>query len=360
MTLLEAYAKRVGITTSAKELEERAAGDPQTARQLLDELMAAHTQSIPFENLDIVALSVAGERRTVPTDAASVIAKMIDGNRGGYCHEHGAVVRQVIAALGLRVYPILGRIHRPLTRDGEPNTVPSALTHQANIVVVGGQKFLLDPGFGAGTPEYALEIGSAAGDGEFGGAVRGNARVEHRVVEATGAIAPELIADSQWVLQVRSGLDAGGAGAGAGNTPEFRSVYAFSEMPRGQAELDVANWYTGTKPGAHFTGPPLLAKYLPGGGKVTINATEFSIDVGPGATQTGAQAARAASAAPHPTQAAGEGQGVGVATSAITNETRTLASQAEFDEVLRTYFGITVDADLLRVLWRRATEAGPR
>ncbi|WP_394277197.1 arylamine N-acetyltransferase [Luteococcus sp.] len=77
---------------------------------------------------------------------------LLDDQRGGYCHEHAALVRQVLAALQVPSEPVLARI---LLR---PNPELGPLTHQATLAEVDGRPVLVDPGFGAGTPTVALPL----------------------------------------------------------------------------------------------------------------------------------------------------------------------------------------------------------
>ena len=61
---------------------------------LLSELTAAHTQSIPFENLDVLL----GRRIELGIDA--VFDKLVRQRRGGYCFEQNGLFLHVLTALG--------------------------------------------------------------------------------------------------------------------------------------------------------------------------------------------------------------------------------------------------------------------
>ena len=182
-----------------------------------------NVRSICFENLDVIAARAAGEARGVPTDLDSLTAKLLDAGRGGYCHEHATLIRAVLHELGLSAHPILARVH-----IGGGRTAPGGLTHQATVVDLAGRRFLVDPGFGGGTPQVALELDaeSQPRSTEYG---------EYRLVTADTVLEPEMRAEAEWALQSRTSAD-----------QEFRTVYAFADIPREHVDLEVSNWFTAT------------------------------------------------------------------------------------------------------------------
>ena len=66
-------------------------------------------------------------------------------------------------------------------------------------------------------------------------------------------------AEAEWALQSRTSAD-----------QEFRTVYAFADIPREHVDLEVSNWFTATKPGTRFTSAPVVARTLGNGGKVSL------------------------------------------------------------------------------------------
>ncbi|MDR3529449.1 MAG: arylamine N-acetyltransferase, partial [Rhodopila sp.] len=64
---LDAYLARIGVPAGG-----------QASLPLLQAVIAAHAARIPFENLDIVL------GRPIRLDIASIQAKLIHANRGGY------------------------------------------------------------------------------------------------------------------------------------------------------------------------------------------------------------------------------------------------------------------------------------
>lgn len=260
-SLLGRYADRLELADTPAELRRRAEGEPAQVLGLLDELVQAQTQSICFENLDVLANRARGELKEIPLDLDAVADKLLDSGRGGYCHEHAALMRAVLRELQLSAYPVLARVHL-----GEGRVAPGGLTHQATVVSVGARRFLMDPGFGGGTPEAALELSDSA-------AARRTSRGEHRIVAAEAVLEPDMRAESEWVLQSRTHSD-----------QTFRNVYAFKDAPRQQTDLELSNWYMSTKPGSRFMDGPVLVRSLPGGVKLTLEGRRMRrVSYGPDA-----------------------------------------------------------------------------
>lgn len=299
--ILSRYVNRLGLRDSLPELHRRAEGTNVEVVNLLDEILAAHTLAICFENLDVVAYHTRGDLRAVSLELDTVAEKLLDAGRGGYCHEHATLISGAVSELGLSAHPILARVHL-----SGPRVAPGGLTHQATIVELGERRYLIDPGFGGGTPEAALELTESA-------EARITPHGEHRLVPAETVLEPEMRADSDWVLQSRARRD-----------QDFRTVYAFSETPRQQADLEQANWFSSTKPGSRFTGPPILALPLEGGGRVTLEGRRLRRVAGSGAQPD--------------------------------VDERSLSDATEFAEVLSTDFGLAVDREFSELIWKSMTD----
>lgn len=299
-SLLGRYAERLGLSDSIPELHRRARGSRAEVLDLLDEVLVAHTHTICFENLDVTVFRVRDDLRAVAIDTDGVADKLLAAGRGGYCHEHASLIRTVITELGLSAHPILARVHL-----GDEQSAPGSLTHQATIVDLEGRRYLVDPGFGGGTPEAALELSETA-------EARTTSHGEHRLVPAAAALTQRLRADSDWVLQSRARAD-----------QDFRTIYAFSENPRPRADLELANWFSSTKPGSRFTGPPILALPLPEGGRVTLEGRRLRRVTGGGRPD---------------------------------RHERTLADAAEFAKVVSTDFGLDLDREFTDLVWSATSE----
>ena len=105
----------------------------------LTALQAAHLDAIPFETLD------PWLRRPVKLDLASVQAKLVDGNRGGYCYEHNLLLRTALAAIGFQVTGLAGRVRWM----APPDSPLGPKTHMMLKVDLADGVYLADAGFGA-------------------------------------------------------------------------------------------------------------------------------------------------------------------------------------------------------------------
>lgn len=95
----------------------------------------AQAFTVPFENFDIHL------GRPLSLDPAALIAKIVDGRRGGYCFEVNGLLHLALHALGFAVRPRLARV-----LYGRPD--PGPRTHQVLLVTVEGRDWIADAGFG--------------------------------------------------------------------------------------------------------------------------------------------------------------------------------------------------------------------
>ncbi|MFF4910777.1 arylamine N-acetyltransferase [Streptomyces sp. NPDC001260] len=218
---LDGYFRRIGW-----EGETRA--DPGTLRGV----HLAHLRGIPFENLDAL-------RRVAPSlEIGDLVAKLVDGPRGGYCYEHNTLFAAALEALGFGVTRLAARVVVGADRvESRPRT------HMTLLVEVPGQPgpYLADVGFGA--IGALLEPVPLVAGTEFEGAGR-----RHRLVTVEHPGPLEL-----WVLQAY-GEERGGV---ASDGP-WQAQYAFTLEPFEHADFEVVNWHIGTNPRSPFTQRPYV------------------------------------------------------------------------------------------------------
>src|ERR1700761_2100545 len=80
-------------------------GPVEPTLEVLQELMTAHTQAIPFENLDPIM--------GVPVDdlgPEALFDKLVLRRRGGYCYEQNGLMGHALAGVGYRVRRLSGRV----------------------------------------------------------------------------------------------------------------------------------------------------------------------------------------------------------------------------------------------------------
>jgi N-hydroxyarylamine O-acetyltransferase len=196
---LDAYFARIGY-----------AGARTPTRPVLDAILGAHVQAIPFENLDILL------GRGISLARPDIVRKLVHDRRGGYCFEHNGLLLAVLRTLGFHVTPLLARV-----RWQVPAGAPSPQTHMILRVELDGRPWLADGGFGGIglTGPIALDT------------------------EAEQGVAPErrrLVPQGRHLLQqVRFG-DA------------WSDVYRFTPDEAPAIDFEVGNWFTSTHPQSRF------------------------------------------------------------------------------------------------------------
>jgi N-hydroxyarylamine O-acetyltransferase len=195
---------------------------------VLGDLTAAHSQAIPFENLDVLL----GRPIAIGIDA--VFDKLVRRRRGGYCFEQNGLFLHVLQTLGFRVTPLSARVRIDRPRDYVPPR-----THMFLRVEVEGGSWLTDVGVGGLSLTAPL-------------------RFEADLVQETPHEARRLVhEDGRWFHQARLG--------GA-----WIDVYEFTgeEMP--PIDREVANWFTSAHPASHFHDRLIVARAASGGRRITI------------------------------------------------------------------------------------------
>lgn len=204
------------------------AGAREPSLQVLTALIAAHSATIPFENIDVLL------GRPPKLDLDSLQRKLVTGGRGGYCFEQNTVLRAGLRALGFQVTNLLGRVIR-----GLPATSERPAGHMALRVELPEGPFLADVGFGNLTPTAPL-------------AMRPN--LEQATPHETMRLAP---LGDELLLQVK--LDDG-----------WENVYRLSPRPPLDIDYEVANWFTGTHPASPFVSNLIVARPGPDGARKTL------------------------------------------------------------------------------------------
>lgn len=221
---LEAYLARVGHR-----------GSREPTLETLHALTAAHTKSIPFENLDVLL----GRRIRLEPDA--VVQKLVHERRGGYCFEQNGLFLEVLASLGFQVAGLSARVRLQKPRDFVP-----ARTHLFVRVELDGESWLTDVGVGGVSLTSAIRL--------------------HTDIEQPTAHEPRRIVreGARWFHQIRFGDD-------------WNDVYDFTQEEMPLIDREVANWYTSTHPGSHFKDRLMAARAGEDGERLTLAGREFSI-----------------------------------------------------------------------------------
>ena len=220
---LEAYFARVGYD-----------GPVAPTLAVLNDLMSAHVQAIPFENLDVLL------QRGIDLTPEALQRKLVDERRGGYCFEQNGLLLLVLGAIGFAVTPLSARVRYQRPRDYTP-----ARTHLFLRVEIDGAAWIADVGVGGLSLTSAIRF-----DLEGEQATRHEPR---RIIRERG----------RFFHQVRFGND-------------WQDVLEFTgeEMPLIDREL--ANWFTSTHPQSHFRNRLIAARALPDGGRLTLLNRELT------------------------------------------------------------------------------------
>jgi len=201
-------------------IEFRGVAEPNL--DVLQNLVTAHTHTIPFENLDPVM--------GVPVDDLSAEAlsdKLVHRRRGGYCYEQNGLMGYVLSEVGFRVRRLAGRVIWMLP----PDAPFPAQTHTVLAVTFPGSQgsFLVDVGFGGQTPTspIRIEIGS----------VQQTTHEPYRLEDRRDGVVLQALIRGEWV-----------------------PLYEFTTRTRPEIDLKVGSWFVSTHPSSGFVKGLMVAR----------------------------------------------------------------------------------------------------
>ncbi|TAM64858.1 arylamine N-acetyltransferase [Mycobacterium sp.] len=200
------------LTGYFDRIDYRGAAEPNL--EVLQDLMTAHTGSIPFENLDPLM--------GVPVDDLSPEAltdKLVYRRRGGYCYEQNGLMGYVLAEIGFRVRRLAGRVVWMLP----PDASLGAQTHTVLAVTFPGSQgsYLVDVGFGGQTLTSPLRF-------ETGNAQQ-TTHEPYRLNDRGDGLVLQALVRGEW-----------------------RPLYVFGTETVPQVDLKVGSWYVSTHPASIF------------------------------------------------------------------------------------------------------------
>ncbi len=193
--------------------------------ELLRSLHRAHLFTVPFENLDIHL------GRKIICDEASILHKIVDERRGGFCYELNAAFAALLQELGLRVTLLSARVAR---EDGSYGPEFDHLT----LLVDLEEPWLADVGFGECFVE-PLRLDPAVEQPQSG-------RI-YRLTSIDRVFGLDVMADGNW-----------------------KKEYAFTLQPRELSEFAEMCHYHQTSPESHFTRQRICSMATPEG-RVTLS-----------------------------------------------------------------------------------------
>ena len=279
---LEAYLRRIAFD-----------GPLRADHETLSRLIQHHAAAIAFENIDVLA------GRVPALDLPTLQRKLVLGRRGGYCFEQNGLFLACLRQIGFDACGMEGRV-----RAGVPSGTITGRTHMAIQVLLAGEPYLADVGFGGFAPlaALAMQTGRAPQHNSPDGAI-------YRFADAdTGLLALQIQTSAGW-------------------DDCYHLVAASRPHP---IDYEIGNWYVATHPKA-MLGNNLLVSRAVDGGRLTLFNHELTF--------------RRAST--------------------DTLETQTVRERDEFDHVLAHRFGLAIEAadldQVMQVLGRleTATPATP-
>lgn len=221
---LNAYFQRIGLAET-----------PGRDSAGLARWLAAHRQSIAFENLDIPL------GKGIAVDPDSVFAKLVERRRGGYCFEQNRLFSDMLVLAGFANRPLLARV-RLMAAEGY---VPPR-THVLILVDLDGEDWIADAGFGGSfVPPLPLRDGAEARTPD-------GAAHRLRALEA-----------GEWLLERAGPVEAtDGRFADHG---DWQPQYTFELGQVFPEDLEQGNHWTSTRPGTRFTTLHIVSRVLPDG-----------------------------------------------------------------------------------------------
>jgi N-hydroxyarylamine O-acetyltransferase len=209
----------------------------QPGARLLASLHRAHVESIPFENL------CPRFGKAVSLQLPELVAKLVDGRRGGYCFEHNGLFAAVLESLGFSVVRLAARV-----LGSASGILPR--THALLLVTGPDGTWLADTGFGGRGLLQPLPFSSGA---------------EVQV----GPWRHRLRQDGDlWTLAC---LQPDG----------WQDLYTFDLQPQLEVDMELANWYTSTHPDSLFR-RMLLVQRVTAEYRLTLRDRELAEDRGVG------------------------------------------------------------------------------
>ncbi|KOS38046.1 hypothetical protein ACN38_g11147 [Penicillium nordicum] len=160
---LELYLSRIGYSHSTQPesnlLQHLRQDIENDALSALCHLQRQHLVAIPWGNSELHY----SQHHTISLDPQSLFEKMVERQLDGYCMENTGLFFIVLRSLGYRVYATGGRVSHAAAK-GVDNGLYMGIGHMILIVTIGGEKYMVDVGFGnnCATAPLLLQEGATA------------------------------------------------------------------------------------------------------------------------------------------------------------------------------------------------------
>lgn len=208
-------------------------GPQKPTYAVLKELVAKHTETIPFENLNpLLGLPVK-------LDLDSLQQKMVQNQRGGYCYEQNLLLLHVLKAIGYQAKGLAARI-----RWNKADDEITPRSHMLISIDIDSDTYLADVGFGSQTLTGPLLLET--------GTVQETPHESRRLIRDKGKFVMQTLIKEEW-----------------------KSIYEFNLQENFLPDYEVYSWYLSNHPESHFVTGLIAARPAPGV-RYTLQDTTFS------------------------------------------------------------------------------------
>ena len=208
---LQAYARRIDFE-----------GQLTPTRETLVQLVERHAATIAFENVDVLA------GRVPRLGPAALQHKLVRQRRGGYCYEQNGLFLAVLRQVGFEAHRLEARV-----RAGVPADVVTARTHLALRVMLDGEAWLADVGFGGLAPTAPLNLASRE--------MQHDSVSGYRLVDVEGGLLLQIDSREGW-----------------------SDCYRLEPGEPSPIDCEAGNWFVATHPTALLGKNLLVGRCLPG------------------------------------------------------------------------------------------------
>ncbi|KIW66209.1 hypothetical protein PV04_08409 [Phialophora macrospora] len=222
---------------SLETLEAEIQADPLAA---LGTLQLRQMAFNPWGNL---ALHYSWHR-TITLDADALYHKIVERGLGGYCMENNAFFSTILRSLGYQLYVTGARVSHAL--DGQENDPGFAgWQHEVIIVIINGQKYLVDVGFGSTSPLHPIPLDQTSTK-VYNSVPGAEIRLVYRPIASNTDQSQYL-----WVLESRNK-----------SHPQWQGCYCFDTLEWLPSDFEIINYRTSQDPASWFTHRLVLVRIL--------------------------------------------------------------------------------------------------
>ncbi|KAJ5771154.1 cysteine proteinase [Penicillium nucicola] len=226
----------------------------------LQALQRYHLAALPFENLDLHY----SFHRSISIAPTTVFEKIVGSTsrRGGYSLENNTLFGAVLQSLGCNIISVGGRVNeatQPTSGSKQRKASKyNGWSHMVNIVIIEGQKYLVDVGFGSNGPHKPIPL---IQNYEF----QNTGNLHGRLIYGSVTQQGRTVQHPLWQYEIRAG------------DSSWVPAYCFTEMEFFPEDFTVMNYFMSTNRASWFTFHVVCTRILldNGGEKVVGDLTLF-------------------------------------------------------------------------------------